>query len=251
MRRPVLAVMFAALAVFAQAHAAPDEAAYAAYAAGEYEIAVARALQVESAENFALAARAANALAYHEYGKEGRERSKSALAYARAAIEADPGLADGHVQAAVAVGLRGARMSKAKAFFTNVPGRVRDHLDDALRLDPENLRALSISAAWRLEVARRGGGMFYRAVPQEGFDEFRKARALAPANGSVAFECALRLLASKRSEWREPALEALAVAVAAEPRTAFESEILTRAHALKAAVDGGPAAETAFVATQP
>jgi hypothetical protein len=251
MGRSIIAAMFAALAVVAQAHAAPDEAAYAAYVAGDYETAAERALQVESAENFALAARALNALAYHEYGKQGRERSKSALGYARAAINADPRLSEGHVQAAVAVGLRGARMSKAKAFLTNVAGRVRDHLDDALKRDPGNVRALSISAAWRLEVARRGGGMLYRAVPEEGFDEFLKARELALADGSVAFECALRLLASKRPEWRQPALEALVVAVAAEPRTAFETEISARAHALKAAVDGGPAAEAAFIATQP
>jgi hypothetical protein len=249
-------LLAAAMLVASPALAAPDEAAFAAYVAGDYEKSAAMALAAAEtgarAENAALAARAVNALAYFENGKkETRAHADRALDYADQAIKAEPQLPEGYLQAAIALGLRGAKMAPAKAFLINLPNKVRNYLDAALKIDPDNQWALSTSAAWRLEVARRGGGKAYHADPKVGHAEFQRARALAPDSVVIAYECALRLLASQRPEWRAEGLTALDAAVASAPQNAFDKAVQARALEFKAAVDQSAAAEAAFIAAQP
>lgn len=239
-------------AMVARAEAAPDGAAYAAFVAGDYEKSVELALTAKGAENHALAARAVNALAYFEDGrKETRKLADRAVGYAELAMKEDPRLPEAHLQAAIGEGLRAAKTAPARAFLLGLPNRVRKHLDDAIRIDPNNPWALSTSAAWRMEVARRGGAKAYGAVPEEGFAEFRRARDLAPSNVVIAYECSLRVLASGRAEWRAFGLECLDAALAAAPATAFENGVARRAQGFKAAIDKGAAAEAAFIAAQP
>jgi hypothetical protein len=248
----LLLSLFAAQSLVSAAVAAPDEAAFAAFVAGDFEKSAALALAADSAEDYALAARATNARAYFEGKREtARKLADRALDYAEDAIERDPSLPEGHLQAAIGLGLRGANMAPARAFVLNLPGRVRDHLDETLRLDPQNHWALSTSAAWRLEVARRGGAKAYGAVREEGYAEFRRARELAPDNVVIGYECALRLLASERPEWRPFGLQCLDAALASAPETAFDRGVQERGAALKAAIAAGPAAETAYIAAQP
>ncbi|MEQ1931067.1 MAG: hypothetical protein ABL957_11150 [Parvularculaceae bacterium] len=250
--RILFSLTAAAMALVAPAAAEPDGAAFAAFVAGDYEKSAELALAAKGADNHALAARAMNALAYFEEGrKESRKLAERALEYAEIAIKEDPSLPEGHLQAAIGLGLRGARMAPARAFIANVPNRVRNYLDAALKLDPNNQWALSTSAAWRLEVARRGGGKAYHAVPEEGFTEFQKARAIAPQSVMIAYECALRLLASGRAEWREVGLDALDAALASPATTAFDRSVQERVQAFKAAIGNGGDAEAAFIAAQP
>lgn len=234
------------------ASAAPDPAAFAAFAAGDYETAVSLAVAAGGAENAALAARAINAVAYFEVErKASRALAERALEHAESAVKADPRLVEGQLQAAISLALRGAKMAPPRAFLLNIPARARRYLDAALAIEPENPWALSTSAAWRLEVARRGGGVAYGADPETGFAEFERARALDPANVVIAYECALRLLASGRKEWRDEALAALAAALQLSAETAFDKGIKARAEGLDAAVAAGPKSEAAFIAAQP
>ncbi len=250
--RILFSLTAAAMALVAPAAAETDGAAVAAFVAGDFEKSAELALTAGAAENHALAARAMNALAYfEEERKASRKLAERALEYAEIAIREDPSLPEGHLQAAIGLGLRGARMSPARAFIANVPNRVRNYLDAALKLDPNNQWALSTSAAWRLEVARRGGAKAYHAVPDEGFTEFQKARTIAPQSVMIAYECALRLLASGRAEWREVGLEALDAALASLPATAFDRSVQERARAFRAAIDKSDDAEAAFIAAQP
>ncbi|GAB4522804.1 MAG: hypothetical protein Kow00133_10510 [Amphiplicatus sp.] len=240
------------VATYGAAEAAPDGEAYALYRAGVYEAAAKRAVEAGGTDNLILAARALNAGAYFEEDRKGaRGLAARALDHAEAALKSDPDNVEAHLQAGISLALRGANMAPARAFFLGLAGRARRHIDQALALDPDNPWAWSTSAAWRLETARRGGGSLYGADPEEGFREFLKARALAPDNIAIAYECALRLLASGRAEWRPAALEALAAAVEPRPQTAFESEVQARARLLSEAIDAGPKAEAAFLAAQP
>jgi hypothetical protein len=251
MTRAICAAVSIALAA-SPAWAAPDEAAFRAYVDGQYEAAAAAAAKAGGAENLALAARALNAVAYFDEGrKTARKAAASALDYAEAAIDEDPRLPEAHLQAAISLGLKGSRMAPLRAFMAGIASKTRQHLDAALELDPKNPWALSTSAAWRLEVARRGGGAVYGAVPEDGETEFEAARAVAPGNIVIAYECALRLLASERPEWRAEALRSLEDALAAAPSTVFEKRVHGRAEELTAAVAQGPGAVRAFVREHP
>jgi len=241
-----------AAAAFAGASAAPDENAFARFKGGAYEAAALAAGQAGGAENLALAARALNAEAYLETkDKSARRLAKKAQDYAEAAIEADPSLIEGHLQAAIALAQRGARMAPWRAFFLGLATRARERLDRALAIEPSNAWALSTSAAWHLEVARRGGEGRFGADPEAGHRQFIAARAAAPDNLLIAYECALRLLAYGRDEWRAQALASLETALRLQPMDAFERSVLERTRALQSAVDDGVGAERAFIDAQP
>lgn len=244
--------MSALVFVAASARAAPDDEAFARYVAGDYEAAASLAAAATGAENLALAARALNAEAYFDDGRHSsRKTADRALDYAEHAIEQDDALPEAYLQAAIALAIRGAHMAPIRAFLMNLPARARRNIDKAIALDHDNAWALSTSAAWRIEVARRGGGAVYGADPDLGYQEFLKARTLAPDNIVVAYECALRLLKSRRAEWRADALAALATARRLEAQTAFEAGLKARADALAAAIANGPKAEDDFLDDQP
>lgn len=242
--------MFAATPLAARANNL--DAAYDAYAAGDYADAVVLASSGESAADYALAARALNAVAYFEAErKEARRTADDAIDMAEKAIALDPDLPEARLQAAIGMALKGARISPFRAFFSGLAAKARAQIDAALALDPDNPWALSTSAAWRIEVARRGGGSLYGADPVKGHEEFMAARALAPDNVAIAYECALRLLADSRAEWRADALAALDAALAGAPQTEFERDVQALARDFRAAIGAGREAEEAFIEAQP
>lgn len=243
--------IFLAMAPHA-ARSAALGAAFDAFRAGNYDEAVALAKNRGAAEDYALAARAMNAKAYFDDGRKSARRiADDAGALAEKAIELDPKLAEGYLQSAISLALKGARMSPVRAFLSGLAGKARDRIDAALELDPENPWALSTSGSWRIEVARRGGGKLYGADPENGREELLRARLLAPDNLTISYECALRMLADGRPAWRAEALASLEAALAAEPATKFESDIKARAREFDAAIRAGPAAEAEFIKAQP
>lgn len=236
----------------ARAHAEIDADAYQFYGAGEYEAAASAAAQVGDAENLAFAARSLNAAAYFLLErKTALALADRAFDFGEQAIEADPTLVEAQLQSAIALALRASNTATFQVFFKNIPSRAKSRIDKALLLEPDNFWALATSAAWHMEVARAGVGAIYRADRKTGYEQFVKARRLAPDNLNIAYECALRLLASEKDEWRETALDALGIAVLLPSNGAFEQEVSDRARGLQAAVMAGREAEQAFIAAQP
>lgn len=234
------------------AEAAVSESAAAAFARGDYEDTLLIAASEGGAENLALAARTHNAIAYFDPDrKSARKEADAAYDAAREAMRFDPALSEAHLQAAIALALKGALISPARAFLSGLAGKARKEIDAALAIDPDNPWALSTSAAWRIEVARRGGAKLYGADPVKGRDEFIRALEVAPDNVAIAYECALRLLADGRPEWRAEGLSALDAALAGAPTTKFEDDIQARAREFRAAIEGGPKAERKFIEAQP
>ncbi len=247
----VLVVIIAA-AMVSMALAAPDDAAIALFEAGAFEEAAAVAEQSGNAESFALAARSLNAAAYLETdNKTARRTAKRALGLAERAIEEDPALVEGHLQAAISYAQRGARMSPIRAFVSGTAGKARDLLDHALSIEPDNAWALSSSGAWHLEVARRAGDGSYGSDPDLGRQQFAAARAADPQNLLIAYEAALRLLADDDATSREIGLAALKDATTLAPQDAFERRIQARAEVFQKAVDSGQEAERDFIKAQP
>ena len=233
--------------------AAIDETALKAYERGAYEEALARIDEIGGADNFALAARALNAVAYFEDGrKAARKTAKRAFAYAEQALAEDPQNVEATLQAAISLGVRGANMSPARALMLRLPGRSKTLIDEAGALDPENPWVLSTAGAWKMEVARRGAARFFGVSAEEGYGEMIAARERAPENVSIAYEAALRLMALSRDDdapaaWREAALSALEVAALAPPASSFESELQVLAQQLQQAVAQGDDAEEEFL----
>lgn len=248
----VLWLLAVAALSFAAAQAAVDDNALRLFRSGDYEAAAETAAAAGGADNLALAARALNAKAYLQTDDDAaNETAKRALAYAEDAAKADPRLIEGHLQAALSLAQRGARTAAWKAFFLGLASRARENLDAALALDPENAWALSSSGAWHLEVSRRGGEGRYGADSETGYGQFMKARAAAPENLAIAYECALRLLAYDDAAWRRDGLAALDAALALSPRDAFEKGLQEKARKFHAAIEEGREAERAFIDAQP
>ena len=247
-----LCTLVATTLSISSATAAFDEQLMTMYLAGNYTAVAEQAVESERMEDLVLAARALNAKAYFlEDRRQARDTAKGAQEFAERVLDHDPDNVEARLQAAIAMAVRGANISPVTAFFKRLPGRSRNHIDHALALEPENAWALSTSAAWRLEVSRRGGGGFDGADPEQGYEEFLAARRLAPGNVSIAYECALRLLASERAQWRGVALEALQASIESTPQSVFEQKLQQRARELQAAVNSGPAAEEKFIEAQP
>ena len=232
----------------AAAEAAPDADAEAAYVRGDYLGAAAAAERAGGAENLAYAAKALNAISYFDRDRKStRERCNRAMDYAEAAIAADPAFAEAHFNLGVAMLIKASNMGAARAFLSNLPARGRRMFDRALALDPDFAPFLVASAAWRIEVANRGGGFFYGADADEGYRELIRARQIDPVDNVIAHECALRLLADGRDAWRMTALDCLDDALSAATDSTFEAAIQEKSRQLKAAVEAGPDAEKAFL----
>jgi tetratricopeptide (TPR) repeat protein len=246
MRVAILLSLFVLLTV--PAKAAPDPVAEAAYVRGDYAGAVAAAARAGGAENLAFAAKALNAISYFDRDrKTTRKRCDEAMDFAEAAIAADPSFAEAHFNLGVAMLIKASNMGAARAFLSNLPARGRRMFDRAIELDPDFAPFLVASAAWRIEVANRGGGFFYGADAEEGYAEMIRARAIDPVDNVIAHECAVRLLADGRAEWRAEALACLDDALAAATDSTFEAAIQEKSRQLKTAIDAGPEAEKAFL----
>ncbi len=248
----MITAVFAAFFAGSISYAEPNEAAYTLFVSGAFDEAAEAAAFAGGAENLALAARAINAEAYLETdNKTARRTAKRALKYAEQAIEDNPELVEGHLQAAISYALRGARMSPVRAFLSGTAGKARKLLDHALTLDSENAWALSSSGAWHLEVSRRAGKGSYGSDSVVGFEQFAAARAAQPQNLLIAYEAALRLLAYDEPAARENGLAALRDAVMLSPQDAFERRVQARAKVFQQAVDEGRKAERAYIKAQP
>jgi hypothetical protein len=245
-RTVVIAALLTALAASAQA--APYAAAEAAYERGDYLAAAEAASKAGGAENLAYAAKALNAISYFDRDRKStRKRCDEAMDYAQAAIDLDPAFAEAHFNLGVAMLIKASNMGAARAFLSNLPARGRRMFDRAIALDPDFAPFLVASAAWRIEVANRGGGFFYGADAEEGYEEMRRARAIDPVDNVIAHECAVRLLADGRAEWRAEALDCLEDALVAATDSAFEAAIQEKSRLLKSAIEAGPDAEKAFL----
>lgn len=243
--------IFAVWLAAAPARSEIDQAALQLYVDGAFEEAAEAAEAAGGAENLALAARALNAGAYlTEDNKTARLEFERAQAYAEASIAIDPNLVEGHLQAAIALAQRGARMASWRALVLGLARRSREEIDAALAIDPDSAWALSMSAGWHVEVARRGGAGTFGSDPQIGRRQFMAAYALDPENVAISYECALRLLAYDDPAWRPDALKALAAAAGDPPRDAFERQVQSRAKGLVVAIVEGKKAERAYINSQ-
>lgn len=138
---------------------------------------------------------------------------KTAETIAQRAIDENPKAAEGYIQLAVALGLRGRVIPLFEAKEERLPERGREAIDKALELVPQNPWALAARGAWHLEIVRRGGpilaDMTYGASRSEGLKFFREALAADPGNLLLHFHFALSILALDPDDYKTEAERSL------------------------------------------
>jgi hypothetical protein len=226
-----------AFALLLIASPAPADALYSLYASGQYEDAMRAGAAVQTAEGFAIAARAALA--------DAAMRPQPCLAclrraenFARRGVAADTNDSDSHVWLAAALGLEGRIIGMVRARLANSPGEAKAELDAALKDDPRNAYALAAMGGWNIEIVRAGGGFLartlYGARESVAMDLFDRAVKTAPGNVAVRYQIALSLAGYGPDVFRARIGDELEAAIRDTPQTSYEKFIQARAAELLA-----------------
>jgi len=189
------------------------EAARSAYDAGDWATAEQAADQAPvSIEALILAADAALApltLGQME-GMSRRDRRDAAVRaqiYAMMVLELEPDNVQGHLRSAAGLGYEGRYVSRLRALTGRLPQRSRDHMQQAMALDPSDPWGPAMLGAWHMEVVRRTSspeGMF-GSNEAEGLALMRQAAAMQDVPAAVTYRIALALVASNAAAHAEEA----------------------------------------------
>ncbi|MEO1100241.1 MAG: hypothetical protein AAFW65_00185 [Pseudomonadota bacterium] len=218
-----------------------DVAAYnTAFEQGRYVQAAEIAVQDETSDTLALAARALLA-----DGMSGEDQPAAALlgqaeTYARRALELDPAHIEGQLQLAIALSLKMRPMSTREARRTGYSGVPRTLAESVLSADPENAYAHGLLAVWNVEVVRRGGPIgsaIMGASVREAREHYKIAVTSRPGDASIHWQYARALAALDPRKYRPDIDAALAAARASPLDDALETTMAARCDRLQAALD--------------
>jgi hypothetical protein len=211
-------------------------AARQAYADGRWQDAAAQGQLAGDAEGYAFAAGALISQLMVEFDHPDREGLlDQAKNFADEAYRQDRDATEVRLRMAAVIGYRGRYVGGWRAYLTRMPHRGRSLIESVIEEDPNNAWALGMLGAWHLEVARRGGDAGLRALDasvQAGMGLYSQAIALEPANPAPRYFLALALIALGDHAYFPTAYEQLNIAVAAQPRDAFEAGIQAEARLL-------------------
>ena len=198
--------------------------ARALYIKGDFMAAAETAARLDTADGYALAARATS-LQASTLPKEQQEAGyKSAERLARAAIAADAQNPEGYFELARAVGQLGELRGVLAALTQGVATQVKDKLEWALKLRPSHSEAMMGLGVWHAQVSLRGGllAASFGAHLERAEPLILEALKLRPNSIGFHLEYAktLNLMDAKRNRGR--ALEQLQTALNLEPADAEE-----------------------------
>lgn len=232
----------ALLALLLAASSTENNALFALYAEGHYEEAMRQGAATGTAAGFAIAARAAMADAMMRPAPC-LECLRRGEAFARRAVAADGQAPDGHIWLAAALGYEARIVGLVRARIDNDPAQAKEHLDAALRAEPDNAYALAALGGWNMEIVRMGGKFLarrlYDASPEQGFALFDHAERLAPRNVAIRYQIALSLAGLDPEAYRSRLENELDAVIHAVPETVYEKFIQGRAEALLALLKHG------------
>lgn len=242
------AALASLLLLTAAARADMDEARRA-FAGGQWQEAASQAQLAGGAEGYAYAARAlVTQLMLEPDYPDRRALTRQALELAETALREDSESAEARLRLAISLGYNGRYTNSMRAYLMRMPQRGRALLESVVADDPDNVWALGTLGAWHLEVARRGGarGMqMLGASIEAGTGYYSQAITLDPGNPALRYFLALGLVALDEADHSEMAWQQLEIALALEPRDAFEAGVRDEAAQLHA-LRGDRAAATAW-----
>jgi len=235
--------MKAALLALMTAGAPLDgNALFALYAQGHYEDAMREGDAANDAPGLAVAARAAlaDAMMRQEPCLSCLKRGET---FARRAIAADWNAADAHVWLAVSLGYEARIVGLVRARLDNDPAQAKEHLEAALKIQPDNPYGLAALGGWHVEVVKTGGdflaGRVYGASRERALALFDHAVKVAPRNVAVRYQIGLSLAGLEPALYRGRIESELEAAIHAPPERAPEKFVQGRASELLALLKRG------------
>ncbi len=224
---PALACLAAAFWVLPASIASAQsiEAARAALDEGRFIEAAELAESLETSDGYALAARSLAIHGYH-FAKDDEKQTlfEHATKLAREAVRLDPQNPDAHLQLAHALGRYTQTVDLSEAFSKDYPKKVRDELEEALRLKPDMAAAHFSLGSWHAEARHGGGimaGILYGANAKDALAHFERAFELAPDDKPTLYRYAHGLLLLDRSSNYEQARDLLTRAIKVPSKDAY------------------------------
>jgi hypothetical protein len=238
----LLAVLFAGAALGDSAEPASPAAIYQA---GDWAQAEQLAVTASDAPSRTLASQAVLAQLMSGALAEAPERDRRAAArraqaHARAALDINPDYAPAHLRLAAGLGYEGRYVSPLRAVFLRLPQNGREHIEQAIALNPSDPWGSAMLGAWHFEVARRAGEGRLGSSLAEGFTHYRAAVAADGVEPAIPYHFALALVALDPVAYREEIDALLAQTAAASSNTAFDRIAQELAADLAAAIDQDP-----------
>jgi hypothetical protein len=178
-------------------------------------------------------------------GLSRRERRQAALRaqdYAEAALELEPENAQAHLRLAAGLGYQSRYVNKVRAVMMGLPQRGRDHMVEALRLDPTEPWAPAMLGAWHLEVVRRAGEGMFDANEAEGLALMRQSVEMDGAPAAIPYRFAVALVAADPAAHGEEATDLLDRAITASSQDAVGQAVSTLSAHLLGLLQTDPAA---------
>lgn len=158
---------------------------------------------------------------------------ESAVARGEQAVAELPGHANTHYTLALVIGRYSQRISILKALAAGLAGRIREHLERTLALEPRHAEAHLAFGLYHAEIVAKLGSLAasltYGASASAAAEHFRQALALAPASPIIRMEYAHGLLLLDPARHRREAHELYAQAAACAPADAMERLDVARA----------------------
>lgn len=161
------------------------------------------------------------------------EALESAIARGEQAVTALPDHPNAHYTLALVLGRYSQRISILKALATGLAGRVREHLERTLSLEPRHAEAHLAFGLYHAEIVGKLGSLAasltYGATASAAIGHFRQALELAPSSPIIRMEYAHGLLLLDPARHLPQAQELYAQAAACEPADAMERLDVARA----------------------
>jgi tetratricopeptide (TPR) repeat protein len=168
---------------------------------------------------------------------------ESAIARGEEAVGELPDHANTHYTLALVLGRYSQRISILKALAAGLAGRVREHLERTLSLEPRHAEAHLAFGLYHAEIVGKLGSLAasltYGAAASAAIEHFRQALALAPDSPIVRMEYANGLLLLDAARHRQQARELYEQAAGCTPTDEMERLDVARARrGLEARPDG-------------
>ena len=201
------------------------QAARSAHAEGRFIEAAELAVAVGTSEGFALAA---GALAIHSYYIAEDDAKPAllerAMRLAQEAVRLDTNNPEAHLQSAHAMGRYAQTIGLLKAFSQGYAGRVREAIQNALRLDPHRAAAHLLLAMWHKDIVASGfvARVTYGATKERAIEITNGLSSLRPMRRWCSLNTRSACCVWYRSGNRRRAHELLTRAIEAPSKDAFE-----------------------------